>query len=127
MKELHDIQAFLEEPLTDDSQMIEARGAELGVLLARTGKMYADAKAEYNKALRSEIMAILRDTAKQTGASHTAINQLVKAAAHDHQRVVDWTERLHKTCVRQLDWCRSVLSKHKEEMRMNQYGGGNIR
>lgn len=125
-EELNEIQAFLEEPLSEDSNMIEARGAQLNIYLARSGKMYADAKAEYNKALQAEIMGIIREVAQQAGASHTAINQLVKAAAYKEQQLVDYSERIHKTCVRQLDWCRSVMSKHKEEMRMNQYGGGGL-
>ncbi len=126
-EELKMYQAVLEEELSDDMNEVEAKGAVFCSILARTGKMYADAKKEYNKALTNEIMEMIRELlGGQAFVSHTVTNQLVKAAAHEEQYLVDWAERLHKTCARQLDWCRSVLSKHKEEMRMNQLGGGGL-
>ena len=124
MEELQMIQEFLEEPLTDDIELVEARGSMLQVYLARSGKIFADSKAEYNKAITSEVMEILKKAAMGAGASHTAVNTLVKAACSNEQYLVDWSERIHKTTARQLDWCRSVLSKYKAELTMNTYGGG---
>jgi len=39
---------------------------------------------------------------------------------------VDWLDRLNSASVHQLDWCRSVLSKHKEEMKITGYQFGQI-
>ena len=122
MQELEQIQLFLEEQLTDDPYMVEQRGASLSVYLARTGKIYADAKADYQRALKSEIIdKILPEMAKAAGASFTVQNLLAKSACYELEHVVNLAERSHKTCVRQLDWCRSVLSKHKEELRQSQH------
>ncbi len=115
--DLQKIQSFLETPLSENPESVLERGNELGVHLARTGKMLADAKAEYNAAITSEVMAILKSIAQDLNASHTAVNALIKAACKREQYIVDWAERLNKTCARQLDWCRSVLSKAKEEYR----------
>lgn len=123
--ELQQIQDFLDEPLSDDPYMTEQRGSMLCVYLSRSGKIFADAQAAYKMALKDEIIdKVLPEMAKANGASFTVQNLLAKSACYDLEHTMTWAERIHKTCVRQLDWSRSVLSKAKEEMRMNQYGGG---
>ncbi len=110
------MQGFLEVPLSDDPDMVQQRGAELSVYMARSGKMWADAKAEYHKALRSEIVEkILPEMAKEAGASFSVQNMLAKSACSELEQLSNWAERIHKTCVRQLDWCRSVISRSKRE------------
>lgn len=127
LQELQTIQDFLEEPLSDDPYIVEQRGSELSVYMARSGKIFADATAEYKKALNSEIVdVILPQMAKAAGASYTVQNMLAKSACHEKEQVALWAERIHKTCVRQLDWCRSVLSKAKEQMRIDSYATSHI-
>ena len=122
--ELQAIQDFLEEPTVDDPDMIIERTNELCQYLARTGKIQADAELEYNKAVSEEVKDIIRKMVLGLGASHTAANALIKSAGHRQRHVLTWAERLNRTCVHQLDWARTIISKAKEEMRMNQFGGG---
>lgn len=121
-RELQEIQDYLEEPLSDVPERVMERGAKLSVYLARAGRMSAQAKALYNKALNEEIMKIIEKVATQAGVSHTTTNALVKSAAYREQLVYERAEKAYKECVHQLDWCRSVLSYHKEEMRMQHFG-----
>jgi uncharacterized protein YicC (UPF0701 family) len=119
--ELNTIQAFLEEPMDETPQEIIARGALLQVYLARTTKMLADAKHELNAAKTSEIMNILKEVAKQSKASSTVMNELVKASCRDEQYIVDWLERMNKAITHQLEFCRSALSFAKEDMKFSYY------
>ena len=123
-KELEEIQAFLEEPLSDDPDLIVQRGAALNVYLARTAKIQADAQLAYDKVVTQEIKDIIKELTIGAGGTATAANALVKAAGRDQKHILVWAERLNRTCVHQIDWARSVLSKMREEMRMNTYGGG---
>jgi hypothetical protein len=127
INQLQEMQDYLDEPLTDDPYLVEQRGSILCVHLSRSGKIFADLQAEYKKALNEELIkVILPRMAKEAGASFTVQNLLAKSACYEMERLVTWSERIHKTTTRQLDWCRSVMSKNKEEMRMNQYGGGGV-
>jgi hypothetical protein len=122
INELQDVQDFLEiDYVDDDPNMVVERGNALQAYMARTGKIVADAKRELNTAMQAELYQILQT---YKGSSHTAVNKLVKAVCPDEQYIVDWAERLNRACVHQLDWCRTVVSKAKEEMRMAAYGGG---
>ena len=119
LKECEQIQAFLEITMTEDPNEIINRGNDLQVYLARTGKMLADAKRELNEKKRSEIFDILRKTSQETGATAKAVNGLIDSICSNENYLVDWLERLNRTCTHQLDWCRSVLSKAKEELRLS--------
>lgn len=124
IQELETMQSFLEIDISDDVAEVEERGSKLQVYMARSGKMLADAKNVYNKSMKTEIVIILKEYMVEMGASHTAVNTMIKAACHKEQYIVDWIERINRTCTHQLDWCRTLISKYKEEMRMNTYGGG---
>jgi len=127
INELETMQSFLEIDISDDITEVEERGNKLQVYMARSGKLLADAKSDYNRAMTSEVVNILKQYMIGMNASHTAVNTLIKAACHEEQMLVDWIERINRTCTHQLDWCRTLISKYKEEMRMNTFGGGGTR
>ena len=124
LTEAKEIQAYLEIEVGDDVSEAQERGSTLQVYMARTGKMLADAKKALNLKKQSGIMDILRETSKYSIKSATGINELIKSVCADEQYLVDWCERLNRTCTHQADWCRTLISKYKEEMRMNAFGGG---
>lgn len=124
LEECKSIQDFLEITMSDDPIEAEERGKQLQVYMARTGKMLADAKMVLNHKKSLDIMNILRETARHAGATSTAINELIKAVCKDEQYIVDWVERLNKTCTHQLDFCRSLMANSRAEMTMNTFGGG---
>jgi len=116
-QEAEEIQAFLEITSSDEIEEIVSRGNDLAVFLGRTGNMLADAKYHLNKKMKSDIMETLRKVANDTPyATARTINELVKSLCADEQYLVDFIERLNKSCTHQLDWCRSLLSKAKAEM-----------
>lgn len=115
-KELEEIQAFLEQPISDDMDEAIERGNKLSSYIARTGKLYADAKNNLNVKMNSEIMETLRKIARDTPmATSTTINKLVNSLCAEEQYLVDLAERLNKSATHSLDWLRSIVSKAKQD------------
>ena len=121
-KEALDIANFLESQLStfpDDKyhgDEVEAKGNEIAVYLSRTGAMLADAKYHLNEMLRSDILVTLIQQMQGTYLSATAQKEFIRSACTYETWLVDYIERLNRTCAHQLDWFRSVLSKYKEEL-----------
>ena len=122
MKEAQDMQSFLEVTMSDDPQEVVERGTDLTVYLARSAKMLADAKLILNKQKKDETMDIVRDFIIDQKLSAKVQNALIDGLCRDSQYLVDWLERMNAAITHQLDWCRSVVSKNKEEMRLTQIG-----
>ena len=120
--EAQEIQEFLEITMSDNPQEVIERGNDLQVYMARTGKMLADAKYILNEQKKQETMDVVREFIIDQKLSAKVQNALIDGLCKDAQYLVDWIERLNAACTHQLDWCRSVNSKNKEEMRLNNLG-----
>ena len=121
-KEAQQIQEFLEITMSDNPQEVIERGNDLQVYMARTGKLLADAKYMLNEQKRHETMDIIRDFIIDQKLSAKVQNALIDGLCKEEQYLVDWIDRLNAACTHQLDWCRSVNSKNKEEMRLTNIG-----
>lgn len=120
--EAQQIQEFLEITMSDNPQEVIERGNDLQVYMARTGKLLADAKYMLNEQKRHETMDIIRDYIIDQKLSAKVQNALIDGLCKEEQYLVDWIDRLNAACTHQLDWCRSVNSKNKEEMRLTNIG-----
>lgn len=118
LEETQKIQDFLEITCSENPVEIKNRISDLNVYMARSGQMWADAKKECSKKVSSEIKEKIIEIAKQNYLSATAQNKLIKSIAEDEQHLVDWLERINRTCVHQIDALRSVLSYEKEQLRL---------
>ena len=103
--------------MSDDMNEAVERGNSLIVYMARTGKMLADAKYHLNAKKKTQAVEIIE---KLTSAKYSAKiqNALIDSVAKEEQFIVDWIDRLNRTATHQLDWCRTLISKGKEEMRL---------
>lgn len=104
------------EDLQKHGDEIEIKGNQVSVYLSRTGAMLADAKYHLNESLRSDVLVTLIEQMKATYLSASAQKEFIRSACTYETWLVDFIERLNKTCTHQLDWYRSVLSKYKEEL-----------
>lgn len=118
LKELTSIDGFLNITCSEQIEEVVQRGNDLAVHIARSGKLLADAKHHLNTKMKSEVFDTLRETAKQAGATGKATNKIIDSLCADEQYLVDWCERINRTATHQLDWCRTLISKAKEEMRL---------
>lgn len=116
--EITAIDSFLNIVMSEDMEEAVVRGNDLASHIARSGKLLADAKFHLNEKLKDDVFKVLEKTAKQAGATATAINSIVKSLCKNEQYMVDWADRTNRTATHQLEWCRTLISKAKEEMRL---------
>lgn len=121
-KEAQEIQDFLEITMSEDPQEVVFRGNDLVVYLARSAKMLADAKQIYNRQRKDETMQIIEKFIIDKKLSAKVQNALIDGLCADIKYLVDWLERINAAITHQIDWCRSVVSKNKEEMRLSNLG-----
>ena len=117
--ELEAIQQFLEISISEDMNEVEQRGNELTVYMARSGKLLADAKYHRDEKLNSSIVEELK---KILQLAPSTANKYIDALTKEENYLVSWSERVNRTCTHQIDWCRTLISKAKEEMRVSSYG-----
>ena len=113
--ECREIDAYMGVTPSDNIEEIVERGNDLIVYIARTGKMLADAKYHLNAMRKAEIMEIIKLIVPEK-LSAKVQNALIDSVAREQQYIVDWADRLNRTAVHQLDWCRTIISKAKAEM-----------
>jgi len=116
LSELQNIDAFLNITMSEQVEEAVQRGNDLAVYIARSGKLLADAQYHLNEKMKEEVFETLQKTAKQAGATATAINAIIKSLCKQEQYVVDWCERVNRSATHQLDWARTLISKAKVEM-----------
>lgn len=116
--ELAAIDSYLNITMSEEVQEAVQRGNDLAVYIARTGKLLADAKYHLNGKKKSEVFDTLRETASRTGATSKAVNAIIDSLCKEEQYLVDWCDRVNRACVHNIDWCRTIVSKQKEEMRL---------
>lgn len=121
LQELADIDSFLNMTMSENAEEAVARGNDLAVYVARTGKLLADTKYWLNQTKNSEVLEALRETAKNAKATAKAVNALVDSVCREEQYLVDWCERCNRTATHQLSWCVTLISKAKEEMKMGRF------
>jgi hypothetical protein len=114
--ELTAIDAFLNITCSEQIEEVVARGNDIAVYIARSGKLLADAKHHLNRCMQADVWDALRRAGKQAGASNTAVNAIIASLCRDERYLVDWAERTNRTATHQLEWCRTLISKAKAEM-----------
>jgi hypothetical protein len=110
------IDEFLNITCSEDPNEVTARGCDLVVYIARTGKMLADAKYWKDKATTESILRRL-----DISLPASVLNKLIDAECIRENYIFTWVERLNRAATHQMDWCRTLISKAKVEM---QYQNG---
>lgn len=112
-KELNDIQSTLEVEMSEDVNEAVYHGNVLAVYMARSGKLLADAKIHRDRKLRGSTVAELK---KLISLPASTANKYMDALCENENYLVNWCERVNRSCTHQLDWCRTIISKAKAEM-----------
>jgi len=122
LKEAEEIQSFAEITVGDNPQEIAERIADCGVLIARSGKMLADAKYHLNKKKQDETVNLVLNILHKEKLSAKVQNALIDSICKDEQYLVDWLERLNRAVTHQQEAMRSLLSYEKENLRFSKTG-----
>lgn len=122
MIEAGKIQAFTDITVSDNPDEIKERIVDLGVYISRTGKMLADAKYHLNQRKADDTMKVIENILLDAKLSAKVQNSLIDSICRDEQYLVDWIERLNRTCTHQQEALRSILSFEREGLRLNNTG-----
>ncbi len=117
--ELKEYQDYLEQRVTDDANEMATRLANLNTILARTGLLLAEAKKLRDDKMKSIFQA---EFAKLKQLSPTMAKQYAEASCADENYIVNWAERVNRSCVHVGDNMRTIISLAKENMRMTMNG-----
>ncbi len=121
-QECKDYQAELETLIPDDINACIERMTNLAVYHSRIGYLLALSKLNCNIEKRSKIVAeVIEPLIQQIKLSASAQKVIVDGIACKEQFMVDWLDRLNSMCVHQIDICRSIISKGKEEMKISSF------
>lgn len=116
IKELEDIQRFLENEVSDDPTELKERLSKVAVFHSRLSFMLPQVKRELRKKKTSEINETIIKIAKAEFLSAKVQNALLDSICDEEQFMVDRIERLQASCSHDIDATRSVLSYMKQEL-----------
>lgn len=119
-KEADEIYQFLDIPTDDELSHYTEKGNQLAVYINRTGFMLAEAKYHLNSAMNKEVVGIIKSMVSEKFSAKVQ-NALIDSVCKEERRLVDYIEQLNKTAKYQIEWCRTGISKLKEEMRYNNF------
>ena len=115
--EAANIQAYLDITTSNDPIELTERLSALMTYMSRSGEMLAKAKKMLRTKKTSEINKTIIAIAKQEHLSASVQNALLDSICEEESYLVDWIDRINRTCTHQIDGIRSLLSYVKEEMR----------
>jgi hypothetical protein len=121
-KESEEIKSFLSIEMSGDAQEVVERGNTLCAYLASTAEMLAEAKFILNEAKRSEAMEIVKKYFDDKKLAASVQKAIADGLCRKQQYLVDLIDRQNAAITHQLDWCRSLISKYKEELRLSNIG-----
>ena len=111
-KEAKEIDEFLNLTCSEQPEEALERGNDLLVYLARSGKMLSDAKYWQDQAKKESILNDLQD---KLDLSPSIFKELLQASLKRENYLVNWVERINRTCVHQIDFLRTIVSYAKNQ------------
>lgn len=115
--ELQNMQEFLEQDLDDDINIALEYGNAALVYYSRSGKLLADAKMHRDRKMRSELVEQIKTI---SAYSASVANKFVDTLMEEENYLVNWADRINAALARRSDFCRTVISKGKEEMKLTE-------
>ena len=111
------IQDYLDITVSSDPPELVERITTLMTYMARSGEMLAEAKKKLRAKKTSEINKTIISIAKEQCLSASVQNALLDSICEDEAFLVDWLERINRSCTHQIDGLRSLLSFEREQMK----------
>ena len=117
-KYCREIQPVIEaEYNADNPAAVMDRANTLEGYMALSGKMVADSNYRYREMMDSIFIESVR---KMSGMAPSILSKYLDNLCRDLRYLVDWTDRINRATVHELEFARTVISKLKEEMRIAQ-------
>jgi hypothetical protein len=119
LEECKEMQSYLEQRPSDDPNELTDRLAMLSVYMARSGDMLAQAKFIQDD-LRSKVFE--EKSYEISTLSPTIANKLIECKTGECNYLVNWLDRINRSCVHQADSLRTIFSYVKENLKMTRKG-----
>lgn len=119
LKEIEEMQSFLEITASDNPKELIQRLTDINVYMARSGKLLADAKA-----LQDTITAKVYEEHKEFvgRVPATVAIKFVSAQTATANQLVNWLDRINRTLVHAGDNIRTQISFAKQDMALQRKG-----
>ena len=121
-KEAGEIQAYLDITVSNNPVEMSERISTLMSYMARSGEMLAEAKKILRAKKTEQIQQTIIAIAKQACLSAKVQNALLDSICQDESFLVDWLDRINRSCTHQIDGLRSLLSYEREHLRLTKTG-----
>lgn len=119
VKEIEEMQSFLETTASDNPKELIDRLTDINVYLARSGKLLADAKA-YQDEVAANVYATHMEFISRVPA--TVAMKFVSAQSVTANQLVTWLDRINRTLVHAGDNIRTQISFVKQDMALQRKG-----
>lgn len=119
LDECKEMQAYLEEKPSDDPNELTERLAMLSVYMARSGDMLAQAKFLQDD-MRSKVFE--EKSFEIATLSPTIASKMIESQTGECNYLVNWLDRINRSCVHQADSLRTIFSYVKENLKMTRKG-----
>lgn len=113
------IQTFLEVTTSDDAHELTERLTTLNAYMARSGQMLAQAK---NRQDRAVAQAYAKNDHTIAGMSPSIARKFIDAQCANENYLVNWLDRINRTCVHQGENIRTQISFAKEQLSLTRRG-----
>lgn len=117
--ECQQIQDFLEITTSGDANELVDRLTDLNVYLARSGFLLAEAKRMQEA---RTVYIHTMDGAYIKTLSASVAQKFINAKVYEENYLVNWLDRINRTCVHQGDNLRTQISFSKEELKLTRSG-----
>ena len=117
--ECQTIQEYLEEGCSEELPLLSEYGSKIAEYMARSGKMLADSKHWKQVANSKAIRKIAEEYAGKKFPPALVVKDFIESECQIETHLLNWVDRLNTSCTHRLDWCRTLISKGKEELRLN--------
>lgn len=112
------MQSYLQKKPADQDEQLLLRLERLQILLAKSGKMLADAKHHLDAKKNDAIMETLKEALEQTDWTASMINKKIDALCRDEHYLVNLIDRINSSASNQIKALITIISYRKEQMRL---------
>lgn len=119
IKEIEEMQSFLETTASDNPKELIERLTDINVYLARSGKLLADAKAYQDEVVTNVYSRHIEFISRVPA---TVAMKFVSAQSVTANQLVTWLDRINRTLVHAGDNIRTQISFAKQDMALQRKG-----
>lgn len=120
LEEVQNMQAYLEEEDLGEIGDMVARLQSLSILMARSGRMLAQARAIRAQAERDILDGLETDDIRKMPSS--TLKKMLQVETAEIGEIEDALDRINRACVHQSDNLRTIISFTKEELKLTRSG-----